>query len=55
VFKNAEGRQVIILVTDGYDEHSRTGLAYALKRVKELNATIFRHRHRRRRRRVDEG
>ena len=41
VFKNAEGRQVIILVTDGYDEHSRTGLAYALKRVKELNATIF--------------
>jgi VWFA-related protein len=41
VFKNAEGRQVIILVTDGYDEHSRNGLAYALKRVKELNATIF--------------
>ncbi|MEP6782714.1 MAG: VWA domain-containing protein [Acidobacteriota bacterium] len=41
VFKNAAGRQVIILVTDGYDEHSHTGLAYALKRVKELNATVF--------------
>ena len=41
VFKNAEGRQVIILVTDGYDEHSRTGLTYALARVKELHATIF--------------
>jgi len=41
VFKNAEGRQVIILVTDGYDEHSRRGLTYALARVKELHATIF--------------
>ena len=34
VFDNAEGRQVIVLVTDGYDEHSRTSLAYALARVK---------------------
>lgn len=40
-FAHAEGRQVIILVTDGYDEHSTTAVADALTRIKELRATIF--------------
>ena len=39
--KDAEARHVIILVTDGYDEHSRTSLSYALTRVRELRATVF--------------
>ncbi len=41
VFAQAEGRQVIILVTDGYDEHSKTSIAYALGRIKQVHATIF--------------
>ncbi len=41
VFAQAEGRQVIILVTDGYDEHSKTSLKYALGRIKQVQATIF--------------
>ena len=40
-FAHAEGRHVIILVTDGYDEHSTTAVADALARIKELRATIF--------------
>lgn len=41
IFGRAEGRQVIILVTDGYDEHSHTPLPEALARLQELQATIF--------------
>jgi Ca-activated chloride channel family protein len=41
VFKQAEGRQVIILVTDGYDEHSKTSLTFALRQIKQVQATIF--------------
>ena len=41
VFAQAEGRQVIILVTDGYDEHSKTSLTYAMGRIKQVHATIF--------------
>ena len=40
-FKQAEGRQVIILVTDGYDEHSKTSLTFALRQIKQVQATIF--------------
>jgi Ca-activated chloride channel homolog len=40
-FAHAEGRHVIVLVTDGYDEHSKTPLAVALAEIKKLQATIF--------------
>ena len=40
-FARAEGRQVIVLVTDGYDEHSTTTLSGALARVKQVQAPIF--------------
>ena len=40
-FARAEGRHVIVLVTDGYDEHSKTPLPQALAEVKKLQATIF--------------
>ena len=41
VFAKADGRQVIILVTDGYDEHSKTSLTFALRQIKQVQATIF--------------
>jgi VWFA-related protein len=40
-FAHAEGRHVIVLVTDGYDEHSKTPLPVALAEIKKLQATIF--------------
>jgi VWFA-related protein len=40
-FARAEGRQVVVLVTDGYDEHSTTPLPRALAEIKKLQATIF--------------
>jgi Ca-activated chloride channel homolog len=40
-FARAEGRQVVVLVTDGYDEHSTTPLPQALAEIKKLQATIF--------------
>lgn len=40
-FAHAEGRQAIILVTDGYDEHSHTAFAEALAKLKQVQATIF--------------
>ncbi len=37
----ADARQVIVLVTDGYDERSRIPLADALAGLKSLRATVF--------------
>src|SRR5262249_14972935 len=36
-----EGRKVIILVTAGYDEHSRSSFEDALQTVKESQATLY--------------
>ncbi len=41
MFPHPEGRHVIVLVTDGYDEHSRTSITTALEGLKQLRATIF--------------
>lgn len=35
------GRQIIVLVTDGYDEHSAKGMADAVAAVKKVNATLY--------------
>ena len=40
-FARAEGRQVIVLVTDGYDEHSNTPLDQALAEIRKLQAPIY--------------
>lgn len=40
-FQHTDGRHVIVLVTDGYDQHSHTSAAAALDRLKALHATIF--------------
>ena len=40
-FAKAEGRQVIVLVTDGYDEHSTTSIDRALDGVKRLQTTVY--------------
>ena len=40
-FDRVEGRQVIILVTDGYDEHSTTSIEAALDGVKRLQTTVY--------------
>ena len=40
-FARAEGRQVVILVTDGYDEHSRTKIDDAFKALQRIQATIY--------------
>jgi len=40
-FARAEGRHVVVLVTDGYDEHSTTPLPQALAELKKTQATIF--------------
>jgi len=37
----APGRQIIVLVTDGYDEHSAKGMADAVAAVKKVNATLY--------------
>jgi VWFA-related protein len=36
-----EGRRAIVLITDGYDEHSETGFDEALKAVKAAQATVY--------------
>ena len=41
LFARAEGRHVIVLVTDGYDEHSVTPLPVALEGLKRMQTTIF--------------
>ena len=38
---NAEGRQIVVLITDGYDEHSRHDMDDALAAVKRVNATLY--------------
>ena len=40
-FARAEGRQVVILVTDGYDEHSRTKIEEAFKALQKIQATVY--------------
>jgi len=40
-FANAEGRQVVILVTDGYDEHSQTKIEEAFKALQKIQATVY--------------
>jgi len=40
-FARAEGRQVVILVTDGYDEHSQTKIEEAFKSLQRIQATVY--------------
>lgn len=40
-FARVEGRQVVILVTDGYDEHSLTGMEDTFKSLQKLQATVY--------------
>jgi VWFA-related protein len=40
-FEGVEGRRVIVLITDAYDEHSRSSLADALTAVKESGVTVY--------------
>jgi VWFA-related protein len=40
-FAHAEGRHVIILLTDGYDEHSAASLADSIAAVQRLHATVY--------------
>ncbi len=37
----AEGRQIVVLITDGYDEHSHTAIEDAVTAVKRVNATLY--------------
>ena len=38
---DAQGRQIVVLITDGYDEHSRHDMDAALAAVKRVNATLY--------------
>jgi VWFA-related protein len=40
-FEGVEGRRVIVLITDAYDEHSRSSLAQAVAAVKESGVTVY--------------
>jgi VWFA-related protein len=40
-FEGLGGRRVIVLITDAYDEHSRSSLAEAVAAVKEAGATVY--------------
>lgn len=40
-FARAEGRQVVILVTDGYDEHSSTSMEEAFRALQRVQATVY--------------
>jgi Ca-activated chloride channel homolog len=40
-FARAEGRQVVILVTDGYDEHSTASVEDALRALQRVQATVY--------------
>ena len=40
-FANAQGRQVVILVTDGYDEKSKTSAETALRQLQKIQATVY--------------
>ena len=41
ILASAEGRRAVILITDGYDEHSSTSVAEALAAVKSSGATVY--------------
>lgn len=41
LLEGATGRQAVVLVTDGYDEHSAKSLEDALRAVKSAQATLF--------------
>jgi VWFA-related protein len=41
VLANAEGRRAIVLITDGYDEHSAASFESALSAVKSAGATLY--------------
>jgi Ca-activated chloride channel homolog len=38
---DAPGRQVLVLLTDGYDEHSSTGLAQAVAAIRRMRGTLY--------------
>jgi Ca-activated chloride channel homolog len=40
-FNGVEGRRVVVLITDAYDEHSRSSLADALTALKEAGITVY--------------
>ena len=40
-FNGVEGRRVIVLITDGYDEHSRSSLAEAIAALKEAGVSVY--------------
>ena len=40
-FDGVEGRRVIVLITDAYDEHSQSSLADAIAAVKEAGVTVY--------------
>jgi len=41
ILANAEGRRAMVLITDGYDEHSSASYAEALAAVKSAGATLY--------------
>jgi VWFA-related protein len=41
ILESAEGRRAVILITDGYDEHSSTSFVDALDAVKASGATLY--------------
>jgi Ca-activated chloride channel family protein len=41
ILASSEGRRAVILITDGYDEHSSTSFAEALAAVKSSGATVY--------------
>ena len=41
LLQNAEGRRVLVLITDGFDENSTIGSAEALKAIQETQATVY--------------
>jgi VWFA-related protein len=41
ILANAEGRRALVLITDGYDEHSQTTFEEALAAVKSAGATLY--------------
>ncbi len=50
-----ETRRAIVLITDGYDEHSTTSFEDALAAAKQARVTVYVTGDRRRRRHLDEG
>ena len=40
-FEGVEGRRVIVLITDAYDEHSQASLAEAVAAVKQSGVTVY--------------